>query len=313
MKAHSVPANAVQSAPFAAAVDHADAASGGSTLGESSVQRSALQMRIDQSPRMVAQRRAMQAALRPASHRDPGAPMVAAPLQARFERAPVLKTTPLSTIQCATPASGSKLMSIQPNDPLQSTDIFSKESFKKGEDKNATIFAMLSRWVDQMQQIWQSFQVRGNWPGKPADDEAKWVVHIDAIRPLIDSISNARNRPKGPAAADKAMVLWNMCSEFTHALLGHQDSKLAAGDEIIQHGSLADSSGNFLAEATFESKHGKSNNPYIANVYSNSKGAGGRLLTAVKNEFPKAPHLELHAKGPDLENYYQSKHAGQVI
>jgi hypothetical protein len=70
MKAHVPPANTVHSAPVAAISDRAEAASGGSALGETSAQGSALQTRISESPRMVAQRRAMQAALGPVSRRD---------------------------------------------------------------------------------------------------------------------------------------------------------------------------------------------------------------------------------------------------
>lgn len=95
MKAHAALTNIAQSGPAAAATsDHAELASGGSVFGETSAQGSALQTWISQSPRMVAQRRAMQAALGPVPHRDSNAPEGAAPLQTRFEGAAVQREKP---------------------------------------------------------------------------------------------------------------------------------------------------------------------------------------------------------------------------
>jgi hypothetical protein len=72
MKDHATHANTAPCAPAAASAQYAAAAPGGMTLGKTSGPRSTLQAQIGQTPRMLAQSRALQAAL-PASPELPPA------------------------------------------------------------------------------------------------------------------------------------------------------------------------------------------------------------------------------------------------
>jgi hypothetical protein len=90
MRAHATDTNVAQSQPAAATADHTGATCLGTLPGGlRAAQHSAMQTWTNQSPRMLAQRRAIGAAFRPASQGAPNAPKDAVSLQRHLESAAV--------------------------------------------------------------------------------------------------------------------------------------------------------------------------------------------------------------------------------